>query len=104
VKPNNDLKYLPTLDPAEKDELQKSFKAAVQKTVAENIGKMKLVPNRPQAMEYFDQVSDFFGQREKEIREFKARGGKVIGFACMLAPVELILAAGAIPVRIDSGF
>jgi hypothetical protein len=104
VKNNNDAKYLPTLDPAEKDELQKAFKASVQKTVAENIGKMRLVPNRPKAMEYFDQVSDFFGQREKEIRDFKAQGGKVIGFACMLAPVELILAAGAIPMRIDSGF
>ena len=104
MKTNNDTKYLPTLAPEEKDELQKSFKAAVQKTVAENIGKMKQVPNRPQAMEYFDQVADFFGQREKEIRDFKAKGGKVIGFACMLAPVELILAAGAIPVRIDSGF
>jgi benzoyl-CoA reductase/2-hydroxyglutaryl-CoA dehydratase subunit BcrC/BadD/HgdB len=55
-------------------------------------------------MGYFDQMSDFFGQREKEIREFKAQGGKVIGFACMMAPVELILAAGAIPIRIDSGF
>jgi benzoyl-CoA reductase/2-hydroxyglutaryl-CoA dehydratase subunit BcrC/BadD/HgdB len=104
VKTHNDSKYLPTLAPEEKDELQKAFKANVQKTVAENIQKMKLVPHRPKAMEYFDNVSDFFGQREKEIREFKAQGGKVIGFACMLAPVELILAAGAIPIRIDSGF
>jgi benzoyl-CoA reductase/2-hydroxyglutaryl-CoA dehydratase subunit BcrC/BadD/HgdB len=104
LKNNSDAKYLPTLAPEEKDELQKAFKASVQKTVAENIEKMKQVPNRPKAMEYFDQVADFFGQREKEIREFKAQGGHVIGFACMLAPVELILAAGAIPVRIDSGF
>jgi benzoyl-CoA reductase/2-hydroxyglutaryl-CoA dehydratase subunit BcrC/BadD/HgdB len=104
VKTNNDPKYLPTLAPEERDELQKAFKAGVQKTVAENIEKMRHVPNRPKAMEYFDQVADFFGQREKEIRDFKAKGGHVIGFACMLAPVELILAAGAIPVRIDSGF
>jgi benzoyl-CoA reductase/2-hydroxyglutaryl-CoA dehydratase subunit BcrC/BadD/HgdB len=104
VNNKNDAKYLPTLPPEEKDELQKAFKAAVQKTVAENIEKMRQVPNRPQAMEYFDQMADFFGQREKEIRDFKAQGGKVIGFACMFAPIELILAAGAIPVRIDSGF
>jgi benzoyl-CoA reductase/2-hydroxyglutaryl-CoA dehydratase subunit BcrC/BadD/HgdB len=104
VNGKNEAKYLPTLAPEEKDELQKAFKAGVQKTVTENIGKMRQVPNRPQAMEYFDQIADFFGQREKEIRDFKARGGKVIGFACMFAPVELILAAGAIPVRIDSGF
>lgn len=100
----NDAKYLPALAPEERDELQKAFKAAVQKTVAENIDKMRRVPNRPQSMEYFDQAADFFGQREKEIRDFKARGGKVIGFTCMFAPIELILAAGAIPVRIDSGF
>jgi len=97
-------KYLPSLSPQEKDELQQAFKTAVQNTVAENIDKMKKVPNRPKAMDYFDGVADFFGQREKEIREFKARGGKVIGFACMFAPVELIMAAGAIPIRIDSGF
>ena len=100
----NEAKYLPVLSPEEKDELQKAFRAGVQKTVAENIEKMRQVPNRPRAMEYFDQIADFFGQREKEIRDFKAQGGKVIGFACMFAPVELILAAGAIPVRIDSGF
>jgi benzoyl-CoA reductase/2-hydroxyglutaryl-CoA dehydratase subunit BcrC/BadD/HgdB len=104
VKTNGDAKYLPTLAQEEKDELQKTFKAAVQKTVAENIGKMKQIPNRPKGMEYFDHIADFFGQREKELRDFKAQGGKVIGFACMFAPIELILAAGAIPIRIDSGF
>jgi len=104
VNKNSQAKYLPALPPEEKEELQKAFKASVQKTVAENIEKMRKVPNRAKAMEYFDQVSEFFGMREKEIREFKAHGGKVIGFACMLAPVELILAAGAIPIRIDSGF
>lgn len=100
----NETKYLPTLASGEKEELQKAFKAAVQKTVSENIAKMRNVPNRPRAMEYFDGVADFFGTREKEILEFKARGGKVIGYDCMFAPVELILAAGAVPVRIDSGF
>jgi len=99
-----DAKYLPLLPSEEKEELQKAFKASVQKTVAENIEKMRKVPNRARAMEYFDQVSDFFGMREKEIHEFKVQGGKVVGFACMLAPVELIMAAGAIPIRIDSGF
>ncbi len=100
----NNAKYLPSMPAEEKAEAQKAFKTGVQMTVAENIEKMRKVPNRPKAMEYFDQVSDFFGQREKELREFKAQGGKVIGFTCMFAPIELILAAGAIPIRIDSGF
>jgi benzoyl-CoA reductase/2-hydroxyglutaryl-CoA dehydratase subunit BcrC/BadD/HgdB len=61
-------------------------------------------PNRPEAMEYFDEIANLFGQREKEIREQKETGKKVIGYSCMFAPVELILAADAIPVRIGSGW
>jgi benzoyl-CoA reductase/2-hydroxyglutaryl-CoA dehydratase subunit BcrC/BadD/HgdB len=101
---NKDAKYLPTLSAQEKEEQQKAFKTVVQKSVAENIDKMKKVPNRPAGMAYFDEIADFFGRREKELREFKARGGKVIGYACMFVPLELVYAAGAIPVRIDSGF
>lgn len=100
----NDAKYLPQLSPEDKEELQKNFKTTVQKTVAEYIEKMGKVPHRPEAMEYFDRLADFFGQREREIREYKEQGGKVIGFVCMFAPIELILAAGALPIRIDSGF
>ncbi len=104
MKKSKEIKYLPSLSQAEKEEHQRNFKASVQKTVAENLEKMRMVPNRPRAMEYFDGIADFFGQREKEIREFKAKGGKVIGYGCMFAPIELILAAGALPLRIDSGF
>lgn len=101
---NSKTNYLPSLPQQEKDELQQTFRASVQSTVAENIDKMKQVPNRPEAMAYFDGIADFFGIREKEIREFKEKGGKVIGYTCMFTPIELILAAGAIPIRIDSGF
>jgi benzoyl-CoA reductase/2-hydroxyglutaryl-CoA dehydratase subunit BcrC/BadD/HgdB len=100
----NDAKYLPTLSPEEMEEQKKAFKISVQTAVTENIEKMKKVPNRPKAMEYFDQTADFWGPREKELREFKARGGKIVGYACMFVPLELVLAAGAIPIRIDSGF
>jgi benzoyl-CoA reductase/2-hydroxyglutaryl-CoA dehydratase subunit BcrC/BadD/HgdB len=101
---NNDAKYLPSLTPEEKDEWQKAFKTNVQTTVTENLEKMRRVPNRPKAMDYFDQTADFFGQREKELKDFKAQGGKVVGYACMFVPLELVLAAGAVPIRIDSGF
>lgn len=100
----NDAKYLPQLSPEDKEELQKNFKATVQKTVTEYIEKMGKVPHRPKGMAYFDGLADFFGEREKEIREYKKQGGKVIGFVCMFAPIELILAAGALPIRVDSGF
>jgi benzoyl-CoA reductase/2-hydroxyglutaryl-CoA dehydratase subunit BcrC/BadD/HgdB len=104
VDKNSETTYFPTLPPGEKSELQENFKVAVQRTVEENLEKMRKVPNRAKGMEYFDKISDFFGQREKEIQEFKAKGGHVVGYGCMMAPVELILAAGAIPIRIDSGF
>ena len=100
----NEIKYLTQLSPEEKEEQQKNFQTSVQKTVREYIERMDKVPNRPKGMEYFDQMADYFGQREREIGEFKKQGGKVIGFVCMFAPIELILAAGALPVRIDSGF
>jgi benzoyl-CoA reductase/2-hydroxyglutaryl-CoA dehydratase subunit BcrC/BadD/HgdB len=99
-----EAKYLPSLSAEERDEQQKAFKIAVQNSVTENLEKMKKAANRPKAMEYFDGIADFFGEREKEIREFKAKGGKVIGYGCMFVPIEFILAAGAIPIRIDSGF
>lgn len=101
---NSETTYFPVLPEGEKAELQETFKSAVQRTVTENLEKMRKVPNRAKSMEYFDQISDFFGQREKEIKDFKAKGGHVVGYGCMMAPVELILAAGALPVRIDSGF
>ena len=99
-----EAKYLPSLSAEEKAEAQQAFKVSVQTSVSENLEKMRKVPNRPKAMEYFDQIADFFGQREKEIRDFKAQGGKVIGYGCMFVPIEFIIAAGAIPIRIDSGF
>src|SRR3989337_477856 len=55
-------------------------------------------------MQYFDEVSNFFGQREKEIQAAKEAGKKVIGYFCMFAPIELIIAADAIPVRVSSGW
>jgi benzoyl-CoA reductase/2-hydroxyglutaryl-CoA dehydratase subunit BcrC/BadD/HgdB len=85
--------------------LRTSIKEASLKVIEENIEKMKKAwPNRPKIMEYFDGISNFYGQREKEIREKKKAGKKVIGYTCMFAPIELILAADAIPVRIGSGW
>jgi benzoyl-CoA reductase/2-hydroxyglutaryl-CoA dehydratase subunit BcrC/BadD/HgdB len=59
--------------------------------------------NRPKAMQYFDEIADFV-KREKEIRAAKEEGKKVIGYTCLFAPIELILAADAIPVRVNSGW
>ena len=98
-------KYIPEMAQSEIDELRESIKAASIKVIEDNIKRMKKAwKNRPKAMEYFDEISNFFGRREKEILEQKAAGKKVIGYSCIFAPIELILAAGAIPVRIGSGW
>ena len=49
-------------------------------------------------------LQTLFGQRQKEIQAEKEKGKKVIGYICMFAPTELILAADAIPVRVNSGW
>jgi len=73
--------------------------------MADNIARMKKTSiHRPETMQYFDEVADFFGKREKEIRAAKEAGKKVVGYTCLFAPTELILAADAIPVRVNSGW
>ncbi len=98
-------KFMPEIPEKEMEELRNTIKTASQKTMAENIERMKKAdPNRPQAMNYFDEIADLFGQRPKEISAEKEKGKKVIGYTCLFAPTELILAADAIPVRVNSGW
>lgn len=73
--------------------------------MAEFIESMKKAdPHRPEAMKYFDEISNPFGQRQREILAEKQKGKKVIGYMCLFAPTELILAANAIPLRVNSGW
>jgi benzoyl-CoA reductase/2-hydroxyglutaryl-CoA dehydratase subunit BcrC/BadD/HgdB len=101
---SEEKKYMPELPQKEIEELRKTITATSQKVVAENIAKMnKADPNRPEAMKYFDEIADF-ATRQKEIDAAKQKGKKVIGYMCLFAPIELILAADAIPVRVNSGW
>ena len=98
-------KYMPEVTRKEIDELKTTMKAASQKVMAENIERMKKAdPKRPEAMKYFDEISNLFGKRQEEIQAEKEKGKKVIGYMCLFAPTELILAADAIPVRVNSGW
>jgi benzoyl-CoA reductase/2-hydroxyglutaryl-CoA dehydratase subunit BcrC/BadD/HgdB len=102
---SKEKRYMPEIPQKEIEELRKSIKTSSQRIIAENIERMKKTSqNRPEAMQYFDEISNFFGQREKEIQVAKENGKKVIGYFCMFAPTELILAADAIPVRVNSGW
>jgi len=98
-------KFLPEMPRKEIDELKNTVKTASQKIMADNIERMKKAdPHRPEAMKYFDEMADLFGKRPKEIAAEKEKGKKVIGYFCLFAPTELILAADAIPVRVNSGW
>lgn len=60
--------------------------------------------NRPQGMGYLDFVmSEVHGLRIKELHDFRASGGKVVGTYCLYVPEELIRAAGAWSVGICAG-
>ncbi len=98
-------RYMPEVSRKEIDELKNTMKAASQKVIADNIERMKKAdPQRPEAMKYFDEISNLFGKRQEEITAEKEKGKKVIGYMCLFAPTELILAADAIPVRVNSGW
>jgi benzoyl-CoA reductase/2-hydroxyglutaryl-CoA dehydratase subunit BcrC/BadD/HgdB len=100
-----ETKYIPEMSKTEIEELNSSIKEASLKVIEDNIERMKKAwKNRPKAMEYFDEISNFFGKREKELKEQKQAGKKIIGYSCIFAPIELILAADAIPIRIGSGW
>ncbi len=98
-------RYMPEVSRKEIDELKNTMKAASLKVIADNIERMKKAdPKRPEAMKYFDEMSNLFGKRQEEIQVEKEKGKKVIGYMCLFAPTELILAADAIPVRVNSGW
>lgn len=61
--------------------------------------------NRPKAMAYFDQaaLNTFKPCGVKELIEHKKNGLKIIGTFCTFVPDEIIVAAGAIPVRLSTG-
>jgi benzoyl-CoA reductase/2-hydroxyglutaryl-CoA dehydratase subunit BcrC/BadD/HgdB len=98
-------RYMPEVSRKEIDELRNTVKAASQKIIADNIDRMKKAdPHRPESMGYFDNIANLFGQRQEEIQAEKEKGKKVIGYMCLFAPTELILAADAIPIRVNSGW
>jgi benzoyl-CoA reductase/2-hydroxyglutaryl-CoA dehydratase subunit BcrC/BadD/HgdB len=102
---NNEKKYVSEVSRKEIDELKNTIRTASQKIIADNIERMiKADPHRPEGMKYFDEMSNLFGQRQKEIEAEKEKGKKVIGYMCLFAPTELIMAADAIPIRVNSGW
>lgn len=104
MKSPNERKYIPEIPQKEIEELRNSARLVSDRVIAENIERMKKTsPDRPVAMKYFDELATFT-QRTVEMKAAKEKGQKVIGYFCMFAPIELIIAADAIPVRVNSGW
>ncbi len=60
--------------------------------------------DRPEAMGYLDFVmSEVHGLRIKELHDFRAQGGKVVGTFCLYVPEEIVRAAGAWCVGLCAG-
>src|SRR3972149_2198240 len=98
-------KYVPDMAQKEIEDLRNLIQANSKKVIADYIARMKKTSaNRPEAMKYFDDIADLFGQRQKEMQAAKESGKKIVGYFCAFAPIELILAADAIPVRVNSGW
>ena len=75
------------------------MQATMQRSVESALERMGRAPGRPAAMAPFEEL--FAGGRRGE--ELAAGDQPVVGVLCNFAPEELILAAGAVPVRLDLG-
>ncbi len=86
------------------DELSQVILGRAKELIDHYQDQMRAAPSRPEAMEWFDERARFLdSERIEEVREHKEAGGKVIGTMCIFAPLELIRAADASPVRLCSG-
>ena len=60
--------------------------------------------NRPEGMSYLDFVmSEVHGLRIKELHDFRAQGGKVVGTFCLYVPEEIVRGAGGWCVGLCAG-
>jgi len=85
----------------EQRERTKRESRKMERKVKESLRAQK---NRARTMRYFEDIHAYGGVRVLELKEFREKGGKVVGTLCVMVPLELIRAAGAVPVRICSGY
>jgi benzoyl-CoA reductase/2-hydroxyglutaryl-CoA dehydratase subunit BcrC/BadD/HgdB len=86
-------------NPRTVQEAQEGYRNLAKKNIA-----MLQKPGRASGMRYFDRIMESPDIRMKDLSEFKQKGGKVVGVFCVQVPEELILAAGALPIRLECGF
>lgn len=64
---------------------------------------LQSLPNRCESMKLFEPMLQDYWTMDDRLRDYRRRGGKVVGTLCAVIPNELILAAGAFPLRLCSG-
>jgi len=86
---------------AEQTERTRKRSREMEKKVRTRLSSAK---GRAKAMAYFDELMRYDGVRAVELKEFREKGGKVVGTLCVMVPLELIEASGAKHVRLCSGY
>jgi benzoyl-CoA reductase/2-hydroxyglutaryl-CoA dehydratase subunit BcrC/BadD/HgdB len=100
----SDRKYISENIELNIDVQKQKYTEDIRKMINRQLETLKGLPNRAAAMVAFDENATFFNKRVGELYNFKQQGGKVVGTLCVSAPAELIYAAGAVPIRLCSGF
>ena len=76
----------------------------VEDRIAEEVDSMAAGNPGIEGMKYFyDLARGLYTHRVKELRAAREEGKKIVGVFCNFVPEELVLAAGAVPVRLCSG-
>ena len=74
---------------------------SIGRTFERTVGSQR---NRPETMQYFDQVvHESHGGRVAELVAGKAQGSKVVGTFCIYVPDEIVLALGMVPMPLCGG-
>lgn len=79
--------------------------SAVSEVIQEEVNRLAKANVNVNSMNYFyDFAKGLFSKRLDELQLTKEKGVKVVGSFCSLVPEEFILAAGAMPIRLCTGF
>lgn len=110
-KPNANNATKAQSDSGARERIKSLVAGRAEETIANSIRKIEAeaqmlasLKDKPKAMDYFIEMANIHKTRDQEIKEFKAKGGKVVGTLCNFVPVELVDAAGALPVALGCGY
>jgi len=82
-----------------------AYKKMAQKRIYDQIKYLRPRNNDLKEMEYFYLgFQGLYSSYIEELKKKKAEGKKIVGIYCNFVPVELILAADAVPIRMCTGF